>query len=150
LAVCRGFQEVNVALGGSLHQAVQEVPGMLDHREDGSLELAGQYAPAHTLALQAGGLLANILQGASEITVNSLHGQGIDRLAAPLVAEAHAPDGLIEAFSHPGASFLLGVQWHPEWQFGQNPDSVNLLRAFGDACRARMGVSEKWIARAVP
>jgi putative glutamine amidotransferase len=146
LAICRGFQEVNVALGGTLHQAVHEVPGLMDHREDPAAPLEQQYGPAHRLALAPGGVLARIMQAAS-ITVNSLHGQGVAQLAPGLAPEAHAPDGLVEAFSYPSApGFLLGVQWHPEWQATANADSVKLFRAFGDACRQY----EKWAACRVP
>lgn len=135
-AICRGFQEVNVALGGTLHQAVQEVPGMMDHREPKGETLERQYAPAHKVALAAGGLLARLLDGAAEIDVNSLHGQGVDRLAPGLAVEARAPDGLVEAFSVTGVPFALAVQWHPEWRLADNPVSMRLYRAFGDACRA--------------
>ncbi|MCG2586322.1 gamma-glutamyl-gamma-aminobutyrate hydrolase family protein [Massilia sp. TS11] len=135
LAICRGFQEVNVALGGSLHQAVQEVAGKFDHRENPLAELEEQYGPAHPVTLMPGGLLARVL-GSSEIRVNSLHGQGVDVLAPGLAVEARAEDGLIEAFSLPGApGFLLGLQWHPEWHLQQNSDACKLFAAFGDACR---------------
>lgn len=137
LAICRGFQEVNVALGGSLHQAVHNVAGMADHRERDDDPLDQQYAPSHRVLLDPGGRLTRILDGASEIMVNSLHGQGINRLAAGLVAEARADDGLVEAFSVADAKgFTLAVQWHPEWRFAGNPDSVKLFSAFGAACRA--------------
>jgi putative glutamine amidotransferase len=136
LAICRGFQEINVALGGTLHQAVHEVPGMMDHREAKAETLERQYGPAHKVALVPGGLLARLLDGAGEIDVNSLHGQGVDRLAPGLAVEARAPDGLVEAFSVTGAPFALAVQWHPEWRVSDNPVSMRLYRAFGDACRA--------------
>jgi putative glutamine amidotransferase len=136
IAVCRGFQEMNVALGGSLHQAVQEAPGMMDHRENAADSLDEQYGPAHPVAIAPGGKLAAILGGALEITVNSLHGQGIRELAKGLSIEATAPDGLVEAFSVANAAgFALGVQWHPEWQITSNPESIKLFRAFGQACR---------------
>jgi putative glutamine amidotransferase len=136
LAICRGFQEVNVALGGTLHQAVHTVPGYFDHREDKTQSLDRQYGPAHRLKLEAGGLLAHILDGASEIQVNSLHGQGIDRLAPGLQVEARSEDGLIEAFSIVGSSaFALAVQWHPEWRVEENHDSMRVFSAFGLACR---------------
>ncbi len=136
LAVCRGFQEVNVALGGSLHQAVQEVAGMQDHREDKNLTLEQQYAPVHSIALEPQGRLAQILGGATSIRVNSLHGQGVARLAPGLRVEARADDGLVEAFSFGDTTaFALAVQWHPEWRMADNPDSVKLFRAFGQACR---------------
>ena len=95
LAICRGFQELNVAFGGSLHQAVQEVAGKNDHREAKDLDVDAQYAPVHTVNLVANGQLAKII-GANQTMVNSLHGQGIDRLGEGLSADAHAPDGLIE------------------------------------------------------
>jgi putative glutamine amidotransferase len=137
LAICRGFQEVNVALGGTLHQAVHAVPGMADHRENKEHTLDQQYAPSHRVLLDPGGRMAQILDGAAGIQVNSLHGQGINQLAPGLVAEARADDGLVEAYRVADAKgFTLAVQWHPEWRFSENPDSVKLFRAFGDACRA--------------
>lgn len=137
LAICRGFQEVNVALGGTLHQAVHAVSGMADHRENKEHTLDQQYAPSHRVLLDPGGRLAQILNGAAEINVNSLHGQGINQLASGLTVEASADDGLVEAYRVEDAKgFTLAVQWHPEWRFSENPDSVKLFRAFGDACRA--------------
>lgn len=139
IAVCRGFQEMNVALGGSLYQAVQDVEGKMDHRENPELTLEEQYAPAHTITLVPGGMLQRILNGASEIDVNSLHGQGVDRLADGIAIEARSEDGLVEAFSVPSApGFTLAVQWHPEWRLLENPDSMRMFGAFGDACRARL------------
>lgn len=135
MAICRGFQEANVALGGKLHQAVHDVPGLNDHREDKTASIAVQYGPAHPVRAEPGGWLAHVV-GATEWEVNSVHGQGIAWLAPSLRAEALAPDGLIEAFSlADGRSFLLGVQWHPEWQAAANPVSVRLFSAFADACR---------------
>jgi len=136
LAICRGFQEVNVALGGSLHQAVHQVAGLRDHRDDESLPVDEQYGPAHPVRIEAGGLLAALLD-ADEVIVNSLHGQGVNRLAPGLRVEARAPDGLVEAFSATsGSAFALAVQWHPEWRAAENPVSRRLFEAFGDACRA--------------
>ncbi len=136
LAVCRGTQEVNVALGGSLHQAVHEVAGFMDHREDKSASLDIQYAPAHSIQIVPGGRLAQILVGVSEMMVNSVHGQGIDQLAAGLQVEARADDGLIEAYSVTSApGFTLAMQWHPEWKVTENPQSMKLFAAFGNACR---------------
>lgn len=136
LAICRGFQEVNVALGGTLHQAVHDQPGLADHRAPDSTEpVAVQYGPAHPVHVQPGGVLASLLPDPT-VMVNSLHGQGVARLAEGLRVEATAPDGLVEAFSvaaSPG--FALCVQWHPEWQAADNPTSMALLRAFGEACR---------------
>ncbi|HVW75353.1 MAG TPA: gamma-glutamyl-gamma-aminobutyrate hydrolase family protein [Rhizomicrobium sp.] len=131
LAICRGFQELNVALGGSLHQHVHEISGRLDHREpQDALTRDMEYAPAHAIAITAGGLL-NRLSGLSEAMVNSLHHQGVDRLAPGLVVEAVAPDDQIEAVSMPGArGFLLGVQWHPEWAFADDPLGGAIFRGF--------------------
>lgn len=135
LAICRGFQETNVALGGSLHQAVQEQAGLKDHRAPGGQPPETQYAAAHPVQIEPGGLLQRLL-GREHIDVNSLHGQGIKRLAPGLRVEARAHDGLIEAFSvEPARGFALGVQWHPEWRAAQNPVSMALLQAFGQACR---------------
>ena len=138
LAICRGFQELNVAYGGSLHQAVQEVADKHDHREPKDLPLETQYAVSHSVSLIKNGQLATIV-GAESMMVNSLHGQGIDRLGAGLTVEARAPDGLTEAISVNNAgAFALGVQWHPEWQVLQTPSYLAIFKAFGDACRARM------------
>lgn len=135
-AICRGFQEMNVALGGSLHQAVHAVGRYADHRENEDDPLPQQYAPAHSVLLTPGGVLARILQ-TDRIEVNSLHGQGVNRLAPGLAVEGVAPDGLVEAFSVPAApGFALALQWHPEWQAESNPVSVKLFSAFGDAARA--------------
>jgi len=131
LAICRGFQELNVALGGSLHQHLHEIPGRLDHREPSNVPRDLEYHPAHPVVLAPDGLLAE-LSGMRDAMVNSLHHQGVDGLAPGLKAEAHAPDGQIEAVSMPGAkAFLLGVQWHPEWAFAQDPLSTAIFRAFG-------------------
>lgn len=137
--ICRGAQEVNVALGGSLHQAVQEVEPYADHRAEDDEPAAVQYAPAHPVTAVAGGTLARIV-GASRFDVNSIHGQAVHRLADGLRAEAHAPDGLIEAFTLPsGPGFNLCVQWHPEWLAAENTISMRLLEAFGAAARAYRG-----------
>jgi putative glutamine amidotransferase len=135
LAACRGLQEVNVALGGTLHQKVHEVPGLDDHREDGSDPLDVQYGPAHPVTL-SGSLAA--IAGSDRATVNSLHGQGIATVAPGLRVEAIADDGLVEAVRlDRGDRFLLAVQWHPEWKLLENPFYLGIFRAFGDACRAR-------------
>ena len=137
LAVCRGFQEVNVALGGSLFQKVHEVAGFDDHREDPDDPLGVQYAPSHPIDLAEGGLLARIA-GGREAMVNSLHGQGLRTLGRGLVVEATARDGLVEAvrLDDPGP-FLLAVQWHPEWRVTENPFYLGIFQAFAAACRAR-------------
>ena len=136
LAICRGFQEVNVAFGGTLYQKVHEQPGFMDHRENKDDPLDVQYGPAHDIALVPGGVLAG-LAGDTRATVNSLHGQGVRRLGEGLVVEAQAPDGLVEAFRHDGPAFMLAVQWHPEWKVRENAFYLATFRAFGDVCRAR-------------
>ncbi|MES2354275.1 MAG: gamma-glutamyl-gamma-aminobutyrate hydrolase family protein [Pseudomonadota bacterium] len=136
-SICRGFQEVNVALGGSLLQAVHEVPGKFDHREDDALPIESQYAPAHRITVVPGGRLHQILGSVSDIQVNSLHGQGIDQLAPGLTVDAVADDGLVEAYHvATGHGFTLALQWHPEWKVTENSVSMKLFGAFGDACRA--------------
>jgi putative glutamine amidotransferase len=140
--VCRGFQELNVAFGGTLHQHIHEEPGepgfapRLDHRENKSDPLDTQYAPAHEVNFTAGGIFEKIV-GVRTIRVNSLHGQGIARPGARIAVEGRAPDGTPEAVSvRDAAAFALGVQWHPEWKYWENPVSQKLFRAFGDAVRA--------------
>jgi putative glutamine amidotransferase len=137
LGICRGFQELNVAFGGTLHQRLYEVQGFKDHREDESQPLDVQYGPAHDVILEPGGVLRG-LAGADTIRVNSLHSQGVDRLGAGLSVEARSPDGVIEAFRVQNArSFALAVQWHPEWQVMSNEFSRALFAAFGAATRAK-------------
>lgn len=135
LGVCRGFQELNVAMGGTLHQAVHEQTSMMDHREkQGSLDI--QYGPAHQVKLAKNGLLQQLFAYADEITVNSVHGQGIAQLGKNLTIEATAPDGLIEAIAVNNAKkFALAVQWHPEWKATDNSQSVALFSAFGQSCK---------------
>ncbi len=135
--ICRGFQEMNVAFGGSLVQKLQELPGKLDHREDGTQPLDIQYGPSHEVELTEGGFLYG-LAGKSRIKVNSLHSQGVERLGPSLVTEAKAIDGVVEAFRVASApAFALAVQWHPEWKVMDNPFSRALFAAFGQAGRAR-------------
>lgn len=137
LAVCRGFQELNVVLGGTLHQKVQDVPGYNNHLENKDDPLEVQYGPSHIVSLPDNGLLRELL-GSDTAMVNSLHEQGIAKLADGVSVEAVAEDGLIEAFrvdDVPG--FTLAVQWHPEWKATENELSRLIFGAFGDACRAR-------------
>ena len=134
LAICRGIQELNVALGGSLHPRLHEMPGRLDHRAPkGAVEIRYAHA-AHPVSFAPGGYFAQ-LGGVATLVVNSLHHQGIDRLAAGLVVEATAPDGQIEAVRQPQARFVVGVQWHPEHRHAEEAFSRALFLAFGDACR---------------
>jgi len=133
--VCRGTQETNVALGGSLHQAVHHVEGKADHRARDDQPLAVQYGPAHEVFVEPGGVLERVV-GLAKFDVNSVHGQAVARLADGLRVEARAPDGVVEAFSADGAKgFNLCVQWHPEWQAAGNDISMRMLTAFGQACR---------------
>ncbi|MEQ8205939.1 MAG: gamma-glutamyl-gamma-aminobutyrate hydrolase family protein, partial [Woeseia sp.] len=134
-AVCRGFQELNVVLGGTLHPFVHEVPGYHVHKENPADPLDIQYGPAHPVNLVEGGLLRS-LAGQGVVTVNSLHSQGIAKLARDVRIEALADDGLVEAFSvDQHNSFALAVQWHPEWRVTENEFSMAMFSAFGDACR---------------
>jgi len=137
LGICRGFQEMNVAFGGTLWQQLHEVPGYLDHRYDPSLPLDQQYEPVHEVTLEPGGML-HALAGSGRIMVNSLHGQGVRELGPGLAVEARAPDGVIEAFRVEHAPrFALATQWHPEWHVMNNPFSRALFAEFGAACRAK-------------
>jgi len=143
LAICRGFQEMNVAFGGTLWQKLHEVEGLRDHREDLKAPLEEQYGPAHDVELTRGGLLQR-LAGKDRITVNSLHSQGVQTLGRDLEIEASAPDGVVEAFRVRNApSFAVAVQWHPEWQFSENPFSIALFAAFGEAARERAHENRK-------
>lgn len=134
LAICRGFQELNVALGGSLHPQVHAVPGLADHREHPQAPVEVQYGPAHAVTLAGDGWLAQ-WPGSDHAQVNSVHGQGIARLADGLQVEAWAGDGLVEAARSRHHRFVLGVQWHPEWRVMQAPFYHAIFRAFGQACR---------------
>ena len=136
LCICRGFQELNVALGGTLYQALHEIPGRLDHREDTQQPREVQYAPIHRIQIKAGGILDSLWQKRQDIMVNSLHAQGVAVPASDLRIEATSPDGQIEALStlnHDG--FCLGVQWHPEWKTSENAFSKVIFEAFGKAAR---------------
>jgi putative glutamine amidotransferase len=136
LAICRGAQETNVALGGSLHQAVHEIDGHHDHRVREGLPVEDQYAPVHEVNVAPGGVLSKLI-GRESFEVNSLHGQAVSRLAPGLRIEASAPDGVVEAFSQPDApGFNLCLQWHPEWKAASNPVSLALFKAFGLACKS--------------
>ena len=138
-AICRGMQELNVALGGTLHQHLEEVPGRFDHRAPKDRPMAERYAPVHDVTLTPGGALAALAGGASSARVNSLHGQGIDRLAPGLVVEASAADGSVEAVrvdavhGRSPRAFALGVQWHPEWLFASDALSRALFAEFAAA-----------------
>ena len=144
--ICRGFQELNVVLGGSLETELQKGEGRLDHRAPKSDDTDVRYGPKHAISITPGGMLERII-GKRETMVNSIHRQGVKKLAAGLSAEAVAPDGIVEAVSVKGAkAFAFGTQWHPEYKAASNPDSVKLFEAFGDAVRAhhRMRVSGEY------
>ncbi|MDE2417008.1 MAG: gamma-glutamyl-gamma-aminobutyrate hydrolase family protein [Burkholderiales bacterium] len=137
LGICRGFQEINVAMGGTLHQQVHALSGMQDHRESPEGSYEAQYAPSHPIQIVPGSVFAG-WAGAETVNVNSVHGQGVNRLAQGLRALAYATDGLVEAFEVEGATtFAYAVQWHPEWKTSENPFYAAIFAAFGDACKAR-------------
>ncbi|MGI9483725.1 MAG: gamma-glutamyl-gamma-aminobutyrate hydrolase family protein [Hyphomicrobiales bacterium] len=134
--ICRGHQELNVVMGGTVDTEIQELPGRHEHRGLGET-VAERYEPKHPISIVAGSTLYKIL-GAEEIMVNTVHRQAIARLADGLTVEATAEDGTIEAVTVTGArGFNLSVQWHPEYRAKENPDSVKIFEAFGDAVRAR-------------
>ncbi|KPP92026.1 MAG: putative glutamine amidotransferase [Rhodobacteraceae bacterium HLUCCA08] len=136
LGVCRGFQEVNVALGGTLHPEIRDLPGRDNHRmpPDGTLE--EKFALRHVVTLAEGGPFHRLF-GAAQVLTNTLHGQGIKTAGARIVIDGHAPDGTPEAIYVEGApGFTLSVQWHPEWNAANDPVSRPLFCAFGDAVRA--------------
>ncbi|MBT3425115.1 MAG: gamma-glutamyl-gamma-aminobutyrate hydrolase family protein [Gammaproteobacteria bacterium] len=135
LAVCRGIQELNVAMGGTLNPSVHATQGYLDHREPTDVSRDEQYSPRHQIYLTEQGRISGWLPS-GDYWVNSLHGQGLDRLASGLCVEATAEDGLVEAVSVPG-SWVFGVQWHPEWHFQEDLLSKTLFQEFGAAVRLR-------------
>lgn len=137
--ICRGIQEINVALGGSLHYRIHQLEGKNDHRrprrEDVTLEEV--FRPNHMVKFTPGGLFQK-LTGHDEMMVNSLHGQGVDRLGDGLMVEAMSPDGVVEGVRYADErQFVVGVQWHAEWQPETHALSSALYTTFGDAARAR-------------
>ncbi|MBV7476201.1 gamma-glutamyl-gamma-aminobutyrate hydrolase family protein [Pseudomonas sp. PDM31] len=138
LGICRGFQEMNVAWGGTLNAAVHERPGAIDHREgDQTRPIKDWYEDCHSIEIISGGILS-VLSAEKYVLVNSLHHQGVERLGQGLKVEAIAPDGLIEAFSVEGApGFALAVQWHPEMRVEDSDLARGIFEAFGAACRQR-------------
>lgn len=136
LGVCRGFQELNVAMGGTLHPEIRDLPGRMNHRmpPDGSLE--EKFALRHPVRFTKGGVFHDLL-GAQEVMTNTLHGQGIARPGARIVIDGMAPDGTPEAIYVQGApGMTLSVQWHPEWRAGEDPVSRPLFEALGAAAAA--------------
>jgi putative glutamine amidotransferase len=137
LAICRGFQELNVALGGTLVTEAQERPGSLDHRAPIGLPNDERFKLAHEIDFETDSRLAALL-GARCIKVNSVHRQAIGKLSPKLAVEAHAPDGTVEAVRVKDArAFAFGVQWHPEYWAATDPASGAIFRAFADAARQR-------------
>ncbi len=149
LAICRGFQELNVALGGSLHQRLQDLPDRIDHSTPMQPSARVRQSKAHGIRVVSGGWLHR-LAGATDIAVNSLHNQGIDRLAPGLVVEGVAPDGTIEAVrvvasqAGPAIGYAVGVQWHPEYDWRTEPVSRAIFEHFGDAVRAYAECRPPW------
>lgn len=143
-AVCLGIQELNVALGGTLHQLVHELPGKNEHRMDRTLPPGERHHVRHPIVISSGGMLEKLTGGEQEVMVNSLHAQAIDRPADCLFVEAVSDDGVIEAVSMPKAiGFVLGVQWHPEGKEPLKwPLSDAMFRAFGEACRSYVAARE--------
>ena len=136
IAICRGFQELNVAMGGTLHQRVHELPGKNDHREPKGIPLKTVYETlAHKMLAEKGGWFEKIGLPA-EFMVNSLHQQGINKVGDGLFVEARTEDGIVEAISIPDKRFVLGTQWHPEGDFRLNDSSLQIFKAFGAALRA--------------
>lgn len=136
LAICRGIQELNVALGGTLHTEVQDIEGRLDHRAPASDSQDERFAIRQRISIKPGSYLAGVF-GAGEIPVNSVHRQAVDRLGERLQVEATAEDGTVEAVSVVGSrAFAVGVQWHPEYWVKTDDASARIFRAFGDAARA--------------
>jgi putative glutamine amidotransferase len=136
-AICRGYQELNVALGGTLHTEIQSFEGRMDHRAPEAPTSDQRYAIRHKVHIVREGCIGRVL-GSDEIDVNSLHRQGLATLADRLVIEATAPDGTVEAVSvRDAAAFAVGVQWHPEYWVRSDHPSSRLFAAFGEAVRAR-------------
>jgi putative glutamine amidotransferase len=136
LGICRGFQEVNVAMGGTLYPEIRELPGRMNHRmpPDGTLE--EKFELRHDISFTEGGVFHQLM-GAPKVRTNTLHGQGIKRAGARIVIDGQAEDGTPEAIYVEGAKgFTLAVQWHPEWNAAGDPVSRPLFAAFGDAVRA--------------
>lgn len=135
LGVCRGFQEVNVAMGGTLYPEIRELPGRMNHRmpPDGTME--EKFALRHKVTFSENGPFEKLL-GAREVMTNTLHGQGIKDPGARIVIDGYAPDGTPEAiYVRDAPGFTMSVQWHPEWNAAHDPVSRPLFEAFGAAAR---------------
>jgi putative glutamine amidotransferase len=142
LGICRGFQEVNVALGGTLYPEIRDLPGRMNHRMPPDATLEEQFALRHAVSFTEGGPFHRLM-GAREVMTNTLHGQGIARPAAAIVIDGVAPDGTPEAiYVKDAPGFTLSVQWHPEWNAAGDPVSRPLFHAFGAAVAAWAGRGE--------
>ena len=138
--ICRGIQEVNVAMGGTLHPEIRDLPGRMNHRMPPEGTMDEVFALRHAVTFSKGGVFAQLM-GAEEVMTNTLHGQGIDRAGPRVVIDGYAPDGTPEAiYIRDAPGFTLSVQWHPEWNAAQDPVSKALFAGFGDAVR-------DWVAR---
>ncbi len=135
LGICRGFQEMNVAYGGTLHPEIRDLPGRMNHRMPPDGTIVEKFAHRHDVTLDEGGVFARIF-GSTTVTTNSLHGQGIKEPGARIIVEGRAPDGTEEAIRVEDApGFALAVQWHPEWRASHDPVSRLLYEAFAEALR---------------
>ena len=133
--ICRGFQEINVALGGTLRRDTSRSNDLIRHHAPDDTAFAAMFDHHHDVALVPNGILANAF-GRATLAVNSVHFQGVGTLAPGLAVEAMAPDGLVEAFSaRVGHSDVLAVQWHPEWDAATNSDSQRYFQLLGHALR---------------
>jgi putative glutamine amidotransferase len=138
--VCRGFQEINVAFGGTLrrdmgHGGGAQAGDLIPHHAPDEVDFDGMFDHEHRVDLTPGGVLAKAFD-AQAATVNSVHYQGVDRLGEGLLVEARAPDGVIEAVSAKvNGAPVLAVQWHPEWKTERNPQSQAFFQVFGRALR---------------
>jgi len=136
LGVCRGFQEVNVALGGTLHPEIRDLPGRMNHRMPPEGTLEEKYELRHCVRFSEGGVFHRLM-GAQSVMTNTLHGQGIKDAGKRIIVDGYADDGTPEAIYVEGApGFTMSVQWHPEWNAANDPVSRPLFTAFGDAVRA--------------
>ena len=135
LGICRGFQEFNVAFGGTLDPEIRDLPGRNNHRMPPDGTLAEKFAHRHDVTIEAGSIFERVFDDRVVLT-NSLHGQGIRQAGTRIIIDGHAPDGTPEALSVKDAqSFALAVQWHPEWRASEDPVSRQLFTAFGKALR---------------
>ena len=136
MGICRGFQEVNVAMGGTLYPEIRDLPGRMNHRMPPEGTIEEKFALRHIVTVQEGGVFHRLF-GSREVMTNTLHGQGIKTPGARIVIDGYAPDGTPEAiYVKDAPGFTLSVQWHPEWNAANDPVSRPLFQAFGDAVRA--------------